>query len=351
MAALCVLASGMVTPLGYNGPASLAALRAGISAVQATGWVDHESGRRLRGARTSLPHGSEGLEKVADLLAPAIDECLRAAAPEPPQAIPWLVATAAPQRPGRVPGLDEHLLDEVQARLGLVRHPASHTFAADQTGGMLALLQAQRLLAEGHARRVVVAGVDSYLREDTLRAYLKRRRLMSESNSNGFFPGEAGTAVLVAQGAPAAQGAEGAALAITGWGQGQEPAPIEGTQPLQARGLSEAARAALDDAGVTMRDIAFRLTDLSGEHYKFKEAMIVALRLDRGPRDEPLDLWHPVEYLGEVGAAVLPCLLGWAQHAFAHGYAPGPRALCHVGNDAGQRAALVVQPLNLERHP
>jgi 3-oxoacyl-[acyl-carrier-protein] synthase-1 len=54
-------------------------------------------------------------------------------------------------------------------------------------------------------------------------------------------------------------------------------------------------------------------------------------------------MWHPIEHLGEVGAAILPCLLAWAAHAMREGYAPGGRALCHVGSDTGERAALVVR--------
>jgi 3-oxoacyl-[acyl-carrier-protein] synthase-1 len=92
-----------------------------------------------------------------------------------------------------------------------------------------------------------------------------------------------------------------------------------------------------------LKDVAWRLTDLSGEHYKFKEAAFTAGRLNGGERETPLDLWHPIEYLGEIGAAVLPCLLAQAMDAARQGYAPGPLALCHVGSDAGQRAAMVVQ--------
>ena len=88
--------------------------------------------------------------------------------------------------------------------------------------------------------------------------------------------------------------------------------------------------------------MAFRITDLSGEHYKFKEALFVLTRLDREPRSQILDLWHPIEYLGEVGAAILPCLLAWTMHARDHKYAPGRLALCHVGNDNGQRAAMIL---------
>ncbi len=92
-----------------------------------------------------------------------------------------------------------------------------------------------------------------------------------------------------------------------------------------------------------MNDIRYRLTDVSGEHYKFKEAAFVALRLDRANRESELELWHPIEYLGDIGAAIVPCLIAWAMHASRHAYAPGQWSLCHVGNDDGGAAALVLQ--------
>ncbi|WP_343634101.1 hypothetical protein [Roseateles sp.] len=334
---------GLVTALGFNAPATLAALRAGISGVRATNWDDRETGEPLRGAMVQLPQWWEGVGKLADLVTPAIHECLSDLASDEARATPLLIAVAAPDRPGRFEDLDARLLAEVHARLGWDAHPRSGLIAADQVGGFLALQQAMALIDGGQARRVVIAGVDSFLHGPTLDALQRRRRLMTTGNSNGFFPGEAGAALRVAR----AEGPSATGLRVLGAGMAQEPAPIESLEPLRAQGLTQAAQAALKGAGVALREVAYRLTDLSGEHYKFKEAAFMAGRLNGGDRAAPLALWHPIEYLGEVGAAILPCLLAQAAHAAAHGYAPGPLGLCHVGADAGARAALVLG----YRHP
>ena len=328
----------MVTPLGFNAPASLAAIRAGISAVRATPWADPETGEPLSGTRVSLPQWFPGLGKLADLAAPAIQECLLAADPEPQQEIPLLLGVAAESRAGRPLGLDDELLDEIQARLELPRHRYSRLYPEDQFGCAKALADATALVERKLARRVVVAGVDSYLHGDTLEDYVQRRRLMTANNSNGFFPGEAAAAVLVGLSGSGA----GVELQVLGVGFGLESATIDGTEPFQGRGMTDAVRIALDQAGLSLSDVAYRLTDISGEHYKFKEALFVAGRLDTGERKAALELWHPIEYLGEIGAAILPCLLAQAMHAAQEGYAPGPLAICHVGADAGARAALVV---------
>lgn len=343
MTGLKILAGGMVTGLGYNAEASLAALRAGISAVEETPWVDPESGKRLAGAKVSLPHWWEGTGKLVELVAPAISECL-AAAGSPTANIPLLIAIPSTTRAGRFANMDRELMEGIEARLELPRHPKSRAIAGDQVGGAQCLVAARDLIAAGTVQHVIVAGVDSFLYQPMLDDYVERRRLMTASNSNGFFPGEAGCAVLVG----GVLDASADALQLLGIGLAHEVAAIGSTQPLRGEGMTAAVREALDAAGVNMADIGYRLTDVSGEHYKFKEALFVAARLDQDSRARAMEMWHPIEFLGEIGAAIIPCLLQQARHACLEGYAPGRLGLIHVGNDDGARAALVVAgPLSM----
>jgi 3-oxoacyl-[acyl-carrier-protein] synthase-1 len=86
----------------------------------------------------------------------------------------------------------------------------------------------------------------------------------------------------------------------------------------------------------------FRITDLNGEHYKFKEMTLAMVRYQRKPKPKLFDLWHPIEHIGDVGAAIGPLVLGVALHAGQKGYGNGPTVLCTFGNDDGERAAAVV---------
>ena len=115
------------------------------------------------------------------------------------------------------------------------------------------------------------------------------------------------------------------------------------TTPLRGDGLAQAIKAALDDAGSAIEATDFRITDISGEQYGFKEASLALSRLLR-VRKETFDLWHPADCIGEVGAAALPCMLGVAFFAQRKRYAPGPVVLGHLGNDDGRRVALVMNP-------
>lgn len=338
MTALAVRGCGMVSALGFNAPASLAALRAGVSAVRGLPWPDFESGEPLQGAKVDLPQWWDGVGKLADLLAPAIDECLQAADVAPAE-VPILLGVAERSRPARLDELDAQLLATVQAKLGVPLHPESRLYPLGQTGCAHALAHAHRLIMQRKARCCVVAGVDSYLQQEVLDHYVELRRVLTTSNSNGFLPGEAGCAVLVA---PAGD-ARADELRILGVGAGRERATIGSTEPLRAEGLTQAVRQALASAGIAMAAIPRRLTDITGEQYMFKEALFTVMRTNLGPRPVTPALEHPIEYLGHIGAAILPCLLAWAWHGQRQRYFEPDPLLIHVGSDDGDRAALVVQ--------
>jgi 3-oxoacyl-[acyl-carrier-protein] synthase I len=340
---LSVAAAGMVTAVGYDAASTLAALRAGVSGIRTLAWQDPESGEPYRCARVSLPQRWGGAGLLADLAAPAIRECLSYAADQTLSAVPLLLGVSNPARPGRPAAPSERVLSAISERIGGSFHPSTRVFATDQTGCAHALLEARRIIEQGLASEVIIAGVDSFIDRETVDAFAQRRRILTAANSNGFLPGEAGAAVLLTASPEAGE------VRITGWGQSHESATVESTQPLRGVGMTQAVRAALGAAGTDLDSIAFRLTDLSGEHYKFKEAMFVAMRLGKKPRGEQLQMWHPIEFLGEIGAAIVPCLLAWMSHAVREGYAPGTRALCHVGSDDGDRIAFIVEASGSER--
>ncbi len=337
MTGLAVKCAGMVTSVGFNAPASCAALRAGIREVTRTNLWDAETGTYLAAGKVPLPQWWVGVGKLADLVAPAIQECLSASGSIRPEEIPILIGVAPPSRPFRFHDLDAELLPEIERRLKFRRHPASRLIPRDHVSVAVALRLADELIGRG-APGVIVAGVDSLLQHDLKNHYLARRRLLTPDNSNGFSLGEAGSAVFVGP----ADEADDRALVIAGLGMAMETATIEGDAPLRGEGLTQAIRSSFHEGQVTYDHLQYRISDLNGEHYKFKEMALALMRLERKPKPKLFELWHPIEYIGDVGAAIGPLLLGWALDAARKGYAPGPGVLCTVGNDDGERAAMVL---------
>ena len=335
---LSVKASGLVTPVGLNSPSTCAALRAGIRGVDAEFLWDLESGDYVTAGKVPLPQWWEGVGKLPKLVAPAIYECLQKTEACPASEIVLLLGVASFQRPSRWKASDSEIIGAIEHELEQRFHPASRVIAHGHVSGAVALRSAQKLVHAEDVRSCIIAGVDSFLEQETLDAYLAERRILTENNSNGFSPGEAGSAVLVG---PAEDNLEGE-LRIIGLGFAKEEATITSDKPLRGEGLTNACRNALTSAGRTMADIDYRITDLNGEHYKFKEATFAFGRLLKERRPS-IDLWHPIEYIGDIGAAIGPCVLAVALHAAQKGYAPGASILFHFSNDGGERAAIVAE--------
>jgi 3-oxoacyl-[acyl-carrier-protein] synthase I len=336
MQPIAILASGMVTGVGLNAPASCAAIRCAVDNFSETRFMD-KGGEWIVGSQVPLEQPWRGLKKLIHMVVPAIKECLDRARNVKPELIPLLLCVAEKDRPGRLKGLDEKLFEEIQNELGARFHSLSTVIARGRVGGAMAMSIASQLISERGSPLCLIAGVDSMLVPATLAAFEEKDRLLTSKNSNGFIPGEAAAAVLVGP----AEKPEDPKLLCFGIGSGQERATINSEEPLRADGLVQAIRSAFAAAQRGFENVDYRLTDANGEQYWFKEAALALTRTIR-VRKEDFYLWHAADCIGETGAAAGPCALGVALTAARKNYAPGPGVLCHFGSDQGERVAMVL---------
>jgi 3-oxoacyl-[acyl-carrier-protein] synthase I len=337
---LSVKACGMITAVGFNAASSCAAIRAGISGVKMANLWDSSTGEYLQAARPETPQWWEGPDMLAELATPPIIECLESIPQEAPDSIPVFLLLSPPSRPFRHPDLEEIIVRGIEHRLQYKLPPGSTLINKGRSGIYHALQAAKQLIKDHRASHCIIVGVDSYLRQNVVEAYLKERRILTNDNSNGFIPGEAACAILVGQSGHESDGE----LCITALALGHETGIISNDHPVTGDGLTQAIKSALKEAEIMFSDTDFWLTDQNSEHYKVKECTLAQIRLERRyPPARPYQIWHPIEYLGEIGSAISPCLLGLALAAAKSGYSPGPLALMHVSNDDGERTALVLQ--------
>ena len=336
MKSVSIIASGMVTGVGLTAPSSCAAIRCGINNFQETRFVDN-SGEWITGSSVPLDSPWRGRKKLVKMVAPAIEECMNTLKNEDFKKIPLLLCVAEKNRPGRLDGLDECLLDEVQEELKICFHEKSATISHGQVGGVKAIEMAMDILYQSQLAYCIVAGTDSFLVAGTLAAFEKKDRLLTENNSDGFIPGEAGAAILLCKTIqnPSKQ------LEIKGIGFGYEAAFVDSGEPLRADGLVQAFKGAFSTSLLSMKDINYRIFDANGEQYKFKEGDLAVTRTLRDHKGT-IDIWHPVDCVGEIGAAIVPCILSIADTAARKGYSYGDNVLCHFGNDNGDRAVMIL---------
>jgi 3-oxoacyl-[acyl-carrier-protein] synthase I len=317
--------------------ASCAAIRAGLTNHTDTRFMNI-AGKWIAGAQVRLDEPLRGQDKLVHMLSLSIEECLQDSGPPGPGTLPVLLCVAEKARVGRLSGLDEMFFDDLSRAVGIEFHPElSAVIAHGRVSVAIALLKARELLAGRGITRVLVAAADSLLAWPTLAQFEADGRLLAPGNSNGFIAGEAAGAMILA---PDSGGR--AALFCTGLGFATEASTIATESPLRADGLTAAIKHALADAGCGLNDLDFRITDNSGEQYYFKEASLAYTRTARARRKE-FDIWHPADSIGETGSVIGIAALAVADHACRKGYAHGPGILFHCGNDAGQRAAVVLR--------
>lgn len=325
---------GLITSVGLNAASSCAAIRAKVSNPTETRFID-SNGDWIAAHYVPLLPVRHGVVKLASMASMAISECLSEVNRKDWPIIPIVLCVAEPSRPGRDAGIDDWLFSQIQDNLRVKFSADSLIVPHGRTGIAAALKYARQVLGGRAAPYVVIAAVDSLINSQTLRSYEDNERLLKSGNSDGFIPGEGAAAILLGQADASVQ------LTCTGIGCAREESAIRVQKPLRGEGLASAIKAALAEAQCNMHEIDFRITDLSGEQYYFKEATLAVARILR-VRKEELDIWHPAECVGELGAVAGLVPLAVANASCRKKYARGTKILCHWSADSGDRAAVVL---------
>ena len=334
MQPLAILNTGLVTAVGTTVASACAAIRVGISNTQETLFVGSD-GEWIMGHKVTLEQPSRGMTRLVKMAAMAIRESLAEVPKDQWASIPLLLCVAERERPGRLEFLDDQLFRKVQRELKVEFAPGSSVIPHGRVSVAMALQHAQQLIYTDEIPLVLIVATDSLLSWPTLSVYVNNDRLLGSDNPNGFIPGEAGAALLISKPDATSQ------LRCVGVGIATEKAHIDSEEPLRANGLTNAIKAALTDASCEMHDLDFRICDVSGEQYYFKEAALALSRTLRRSKED-FDIWHPADCIGEVGAAAGVAMVIIANVASGKSYSKGANILAHMASDPGQRVAIVL---------
>ncbi|ESY73598.1 3-oxoacyl-ACP synthase [Mesorhizobium sp. LNHC252B00] len=333
-AAIDITAVGMVTAVGLDAPSSCAAMRARLDGFQETRFTAG-NGDWLKGAPIPLPRNWIGEKRLAHLVAAAICEAFETV-PQARGQTALILCLPEEARPGRPLRDNATLLRRIAEIVEVEPQTSTRIVAHGRPSGHVALDRARKMIAAGETAYVMIAGVDSYLTAASTAHYLSEERLLTADNPNGFIPGEAAASILC-------KPAERGGFRLFGLGLSRELASIYNADdlPLRGDGMTNAYNTAFQETGMEMNKLGYRISDLIGEQFWFKQTALASLRLLRG-RHEFQDLWSPAESLGNVGAAVVPLMIGMAWTAARKGYAAGNPVLVEASNDAGACGAAVL---------
>ncbi len=333
----------MISCLANGSPLNAAAMRCGYDGFHRLQFNQPYSDQAQVGA--AIDSALTGLPRLSHMLEEAIKEAITPL-PTDLDNIPVLLCLPEKALPNffNNDSTIQELVNEVCSKLNLdALHPRLLAFWRHRCGFISALMQAQDLIHRQRLEFVLVVGLDSLLYQ-TLLAYYGGDldgdgcRLLCDSNTNGFIPGEAATAVLLCN-----PGKKESEVLILGVGEGEEIAVInDEDHVLKGDGLAHAINNASEDSGIAIHKTAFRVASVSGEDYFFNEATLAQKKTLKQKVSEHR-LWHPADSIGEVGAAVGGAMVVMVYYAFVNGYAPGNTALCHISNDNQQRGAFIMQ--------
>lgn len=338
---IAIVGVGVRCAVGLAGPATAAAVRAGVSGIQQHPWILDKLGEPVVAAYdTQIDADLQGPDRFARLAQWALEEALAPLAGGGEQLLSIDAMLGLPEpRPGLPAGIEPALRDVVAGTAGGERVAF---LPRGNAAGLLAMQAGAEQLRLGRCRACVVGGVDSYLSAETLEWMDEEGILKSSANRNGFPPGEAAGFCLMMKAATAHE----LALPVLGWLEGsgfaQEQSPIRTQTICVGRGLSQAIGSALAPHRLAGELIDSAICDLNGEPYRSEEFALTVLRIQTAFVDAtrfvtPADCW------GDIGAASGPLFANLAIAAGQRGYAMGPRTLLWASSIGGSRAAIVVR--------
>jgi len=339
---VCICGIGARTPLGFDAAASAAAVRGGVSAVEAHERFIDQAGEPMSLAADADLDGAASIgERLQQMLLSAVEEAVEPNVARQPKAQMRCWVAVPEHRPGMPENVTLTIARSLSA-LDELRHTAIQVLPFGHAAGLMAIEAAARTIASGEVEIALVAATDSYHDSTTLDWLDRAGLLMSAENRNGFPPGEgAGACVLANRHAARRYGfpvlGQIAAVATS-----FEPKSIRGTSVCIGEALTETLKHVTSSLDLPREAITETYCDLNGERYRNEEFVYTLLRVQDAFVDAhnytcPADCW------GDVGAASGPLFLALAIIASSRGYAAGNLPLLWAGSESGYRSAVVLR--------
>lgn len=332
----------MLTPVGFDTASTVMALRAGINAYQSS----HFLGKNLWPIKTaSIP--TDALPPLASVLKKAgltsrqkrilriatrpLQSIFKKLSPE--LKVPLLLA--APEKlPGRHHPVNDRMLKMLAAQSGCpLDIQNSYVVPAGRSGGCHALESAMLMLETGLHPYVLVGGVDSFWDLHWLSTLSAQERLLTERSKDAFAPGEAAVFILLRSPTNTAN-----RIAIFPPGIGLEPGHRYSEEPYLGAGLDSAIKEAFAHYNGAPVETVF--AGMTGESIYAKEWGVSVIR-SKSRFADSMSIVHPADALGDVGAAMVPLLMGYAAASLALKKIKGP-CLVWASSEFADRGAACI---------
>jgi 3-oxoacyl-[acyl-carrier-protein] synthase-1 len=343
-----VVAAGMITPIGLSLAQTAAAARARVARLRAIERVDRRFEPYIVGSvpEDALPPLAPDLEpsvqgREARLLRLAHAALEEALAQVPADAGPIPVLLGLPEHHAPTPIEEGRFLQRLAHQSGVALDlTRSMAASCGRAAGAMALKQAIARLGRAESDFVLVGGVDSLVDPLILDELDRQERIRGETNGDGFSPSEGAAFLLLTSSTRAQQDGLAVLARLAGAAIGREPGHLYASAPYLGDGLAATFSELLQSQAPSV-PIACVYASFNGERYWAREFGTARLR-NAAFFDEDLQIEHPAECLGDLGAALGPALVALAAHGLAGEYRRAP-CLAFASSDRGERAAVLLE--------
>ncbi len=346
---VAIVSVGMMTSVGLSAMETAASVRAATMRFTQTEWRDHrfEPFTLAEVLEDGLPDLAESIAEQADLTyrearllrlgSGALAGCLKLIVPQIGKlglelALPEH-ETTKPLDPLRILRLLYQQTDQAFDAI------SSNAGWRGRAGGLMAINQAGRMIRDGRAKFILAGGIDSYRDLFILRRLDMEKRVKSETNLDGFIPGEGACFLLLASRDAAERAGLKIMALVSQVSDAMEAGHLQNREAFRGDGLSEAFNRFFTQHASKdpMREV---YSPMNGESYWGKEWGVAFIR-NKAAFDPGHGMHHPADCFGDTGAASGPLLTGLAACGITQGYRQSP-CLIYTSSDSGARAVLAV---------
>lgn len=344
---LYIAGMGAVSPLGSNVAMTNSAVTAGISRYEESDYFVNDRQKALVTAEVPdqvlflpdliLEQGTYycGIyDRILKMSILSLQQAVQDV--NLPDRVPLILAMSEPAPDIKRDVPNELLLENISAQTNLpVQREDIRILKLGRASAMSAIDYAFRYCYELDSEFVLVSASDSYLDRALLES-IGYDRLLAAGCMDAFAPGEAGASLLLTKNKNKALLKDGNVIALSRPGIAEEPGHLKSDVHCVGEGLDLAVKKSLN--GNT--NIQTIYNTMNGERFWSKEFGVMMIRNKKAFIDN-VDIRHPAEYYGDVGAAsgALLVILA-AENMFGRNLTY--RTLVYASSDSALRGALIL---------
>lgn len=348
---LYIAGIGMVTAVGGNAEMTTAAVKASISAYELSDF-DSKSGEPIKmalvpdelfdeievetnlmlaeGDRYNARH-----DRISIMATMAMQEACTGI--ESDKSVPLLMAKSEyGYEQTDLSSLTENLASNVELwKSGDI----SRSIYSGRAAGIEAIGFIFDYLYDGDHDYFIVGGSDSYFDDGLINQLASDGRLLHDNKADGFVPGEAAGYLVLTRNPELAQVMNGQMIALNPPGVADEVGYLNSDLPYKGEGLDEAFKKAL--INYQNKNVSTIYSSMNGEHFWAKELGVAQLR-NKAAFMENVEVIHPAENFGDIGAATGPVLLALAADNLWQDEQANS-SLIYASADNAKRGAIVIE--------